>query len=65
MITIAASVVMLEPGDIIATGTLAGVGPIRAGDTVKIEIERVGRMEIPVVQGKGGSKSRDQIRSAQ
>jgi 2-keto-4-pentenoate hydratase/2-oxohepta-3-ene-1,7-dioic acid hydratase in catechol pathway len=54
MITLAASVLTLEPGDIIATGTPAGVGPIRAGDTVKIEIERVGRMEIPVVQGEGG-----------
>jgi 2-keto-4-pentenoate hydratase/2-oxohepta-3-ene-1,7-dioic acid hydratase in catechol pathway len=54
MITLAASVLTLEPGDIIATGTPAGVGPIRAGDTVKIEIERVGRMEIRVVQGEGG-----------
>jgi 2-keto-4-pentenoate hydratase/2-oxohepta-3-ene-1,7-dioic acid hydratase in catechol pathway len=54
MITLAASVLTLEPGDIIATGTPAGVGPIRAGDIVKIEIERVGRMEIPVVQGAGG-----------
>jgi 2-keto-4-pentenoate hydratase/2-oxohepta-3-ene-1,7-dioic acid hydratase in catechol pathway len=55
MISLAASVLTLEPGDIIATGTPAGVGPIAAGDIVKIEIERVGRMEIPVVQGQGGS----------
>jgi 2-keto-4-pentenoate hydratase/2-oxohepta-3-ene-1,7-dioic acid hydratase in catechol pathway len=54
MITMAASVLTLEPGDIIATGTPAGVGSIRAGDTVTIEIERIGRMEIPVVQGNGG-----------
>jgi 2-keto-4-pentenoate hydratase/2-oxohepta-3-ene-1,7-dioic acid hydratase in catechol pathway len=54
MITLASSVLTLEPGDIIATGTPAGVGPIRAGDVVAIEIERVGRMEIPVVQGQGG-----------
>lgn len=54
MIALASSVLTLEPGDIIATGTPAGVGPIRDGDLVTIEIERVGRMEIPVVQGKGG-----------
>ena len=54
MITMAASVLTLEPGDIIATGTPAGVGPIHAGDVVTIEIERVGGMRIPVVQGKGG-----------
>lgn len=54
MIAIASSVSTLYPGDIIATGTPAGVGPIRAGDRVSIEIERVGRMSIAVVQGKGG-----------
>lgn len=54
MITMAASVLTLEPGDIIATGTPAGVGPINPGDIVTIDIERVGRMSIPVVQGEGG-----------
>ena len=46
----------LEPGDIISTGTPAGVGMartppvwLRAGDTVRIEIERVGVLENPVV----------------
>jgi 2-keto-4-pentenoate hydratase/2-oxohepta-3-ene-1,7-dioic acid hydratase in catechol pathway len=32
----------LEPGDIVSTGTPAGVGPIKAGDTVEIELEGVG-----------------------
>lgn len=32
----------LEPGDVIATGTPAGVGPIHAGDVVEIEIEGIG-----------------------
>jgi len=54
MITLASSVLTLEPGDIIATGTPAGVGPVHDGDVVTIEIERVGRMQIPVVQGQGG-----------
>ena len=38
----------LHPGDVIATGTPAGVGPIRAGDTVAVEIERLGRLEVTV-----------------
>lgn len=54
-IELASAVMTLEPGDIIATGTCAGVGPIAAGDTVTIEIEHVGRMTVPVIQGEGGA----------
>jgi 2-keto-4-pentenoate hydratase/2-oxohepta-3-ene-1,7-dioic acid hydratase in catechol pathway len=54
MIALASSVSTLEPGDVIATGTPEGVGPIRDGDKVTIEIERVGRMTVPVRQGSGG-----------
>jgi 2-keto-4-pentenoate hydratase/2-oxohepta-3-ene-1,7-dioic acid hydratase in catechol pathway len=54
MVALASSVSTLEPGDVIATGTPEGVGPIRHGDQVTIEIERVGRMSVPVVQGSGG-----------
>jgi 2-keto-4-pentenoate hydratase/2-oxohepta-3-ene-1,7-dioic acid hydratase in catechol pathway len=50
----AAAVMTLYPGDIIATGTPAGVGPVQSGDTVRITIERVGEMSIPVVQGTLG-----------
>jgi 2-keto-4-pentenoate hydratase/2-oxohepta-3-ene-1,7-dioic acid hydratase in catechol pathway len=32
----------LEPGDLVSTGTPAGVGPIKAGDTVEVEVEGVG-----------------------
>lgn len=35
----------LEPGDIIAMGTTSGVGPLKDGDTVEIEIEGVGKLE--------------------
>jgi 2-keto-4-pentenoate hydratase/2-oxohepta-3-ene-1,7-dioic acid hydratase in catechol pathway len=42
MIEHAASAMTLYPGDIIAAGTPAGVGPIKAGDKVRIEFERVG-----------------------
>ena len=57
MIEMAASVMTLYPGDIIATGTPAGVGPIRPGDKVKIEFERVGSMTLDVVQGTTGRNS--------
>jgi len=57
MIEIASSASTLVPGDIIATGTPAGVGPIRDGDAVTIEIDQVGSMTLPVVAGAlGGSR---------
>lgn len=34
--------ITLEPGDIIATGTPAGVGPLSHGDVVEVEIESIG-----------------------
>jgi 2-keto-4-pentenoate hydratase/2-oxohepta-3-ene-1,7-dioic acid hydratase in catechol pathway len=40
----------LMPGDIVATGTPSGVGPIRGGDTVEIEIEKIGVLKNPVVE---------------
>lgn len=41
-------VTTLVPGDIIASGTMAGVGPLKPGDTVEIDIARVGRMKLAV-----------------
>jgi 2-keto-4-pentenoate hydratase/2-oxohepta-3-ene-1,7-dioic acid hydratase in catechol pathway len=42
-------VMTLLPGDVILTGTPSGVGPIRAGDRVDVEIERIGTLSNPVV----------------
>jgi 2-keto-4-pentenoate hydratase/2-oxohepta-3-ene-1,7-dioic acid hydratase in catechol pathway len=42
-------VMTLLPGDIICTGTPAGIGPLQHGDTVEIEVEGVGVLENPVV----------------
>ena len=39
----------LEPGDVISTGTPAGVGPFQVGDVIEIEIEGVGVLRNPVV----------------
>jgi 2-keto-4-pentenoate hydratase/2-oxohepta-3-ene-1,7-dioic acid hydratase in catechol pathway len=39
----------LEPGDVISTGTPAGVGNMAVGDVVEIEIEGIGVLRNPVV----------------
>ena len=41
-------VMTLEPGDVVATGTPAGVGPLREGDRVEVEILGVSRVSNPV-----------------
>ncbi len=41
--------VTLEPGDVISTGTPAGVGPLAVGDEVEVEIDGVGILRNPVV----------------
>jgi 5-carboxymethyl-2-hydroxymuconate isomerase len=38
----------LDPGDVILTGTPAGVGQVRAGDVMIAEIVTIGRLTIPV-----------------
>ncbi|MHC4822280.1 MAG: fumarylacetoacetate hydrolase family protein [Planctomycetota bacterium] len=43
----------LQPGDVLLTGTPAGVGPLRAGDVVEVEIEGVGTLSNPVVAEAG------------
>jgi 2-keto-4-pentenoate hydratase/2-oxohepta-3-ene-1,7-dioic acid hydratase in catechol pathway len=41
-------VMTLEPGDLIATGTPARVGPLQLGDTVQVTVEGVGSLSNPV-----------------
>ena len=48
LIELVSSVMTLYPGDVIATGTPEGMGPIKAGDKVTIRIERVGEMTVDV-----------------
>ena len=45
------AVMTLLPGDVILTGTPAGVGPLVPGDFVDVSIERVGSLTNPVVAG--------------
>ncbi len=44
LIAFASNIMTLLPGDVILTGTPAGVGPITDGDTVSIEIEGIGTL---------------------
>jgi 2,4-didehydro-3-deoxy-L-rhamnonate hydrolase len=56
LLSFLSSVMTLEPGDIVSTGTPAGVGIFRKppvflnpGDIVAVEVEGIGRLENPVV----------------
>jgi len=51
MITMASSTMTLFPGDVIATGTPSGVGPLVAGDRVVSVIDGVGELALDVVAG--------------
>jgi 2-keto-4-pentenoate hydratase/2-oxohepta-3-ene-1,7-dioic acid hydratase in catechol pathway len=42
------AIMTLEPGDLVATGTPAGVGPLAPGDVVEVEIPGVGILSNPV-----------------
>ena len=44
------AVMTLWPGDVIATGTPAGVGPMQPGDNVEVRIEGIGRLRNPVIE---------------
>jgi 2-keto-4-pentenoate hydratase/2-oxohepta-3-ene-1,7-dioic acid hydratase in catechol pathway len=42
-------IVTLLPSDVVLTGTPAGVGPLRAGQRVQVDIEGIGVLDNPVV----------------
>jgi 2-keto-4-pentenoate hydratase/2-oxohepta-3-ene-1,7-dioic acid hydratase in catechol pathway len=42
LLSFISGVMTLLPGDVILTGTPAGVGPMRAGDEIEVEIEGLG-----------------------
>lgn len=41
-------IMTLYPGDLIATGTPAGVGPLKAGDVVEVSVQGIGTLSNPV-----------------
>ncbi|MBA3346146.1 MAG: fumarylacetoacetate hydrolase family protein [Gemmatimonadales bacterium] len=48
LIRFLSGIMTLEPGDLIATGTPAGTGPLADGDIVEVEIPGVGILSNPV-----------------
>jgi 2-keto-4-pentenoate hydratase/2-oxohepta-3-ene-1,7-dioic acid hydratase in catechol pathway len=47
-----AGIMTLEPGDVLLTGTPAGVGPLAAGDRLEVEVNQVGVLANRVAQGR-------------
>ena len=58
LIAFVSRVMTLEPGDLIATGTPEGVGPLREGDVVEVAITAVGAVTNPV--RTGGTESSEE-----
>ena len=48
LVSYASSVMTLEPGDIVTTGTPAGIGQVKDGDTISVEIDRIGMLSVTV-----------------
>jgi 2-keto-4-pentenoate hydratase/2-oxohepta-3-ene-1,7-dioic acid hydratase in catechol pathway len=49
LIAFVSSVMTMLPGDVLLTGTPAGVGPLQVGDRVEVEVEGIGVLANPVV----------------
>lgn len=49
LVSFISGIMTLMPGDIIATGTPEGIGPLKAGDTIEIRIEGIGTLKNGVV----------------
>jgi 2-keto-4-pentenoate hydratase/2-oxohepta-3-ene-1,7-dioic acid hydratase in catechol pathway len=50
LVSFISGIMTLLPGDVIITGTPAGVGPLEAGDSVEVEIEGIGVLKNRVVK---------------
>ena len=42
-------IMTLQPGDVIATGTPAGIAPVRSGDVIEVEVETIGMLRNSVL----------------
>jgi 2-keto-4-pentenoate hydratase/2-oxohepta-3-ene-1,7-dioic acid hydratase in catechol pathway len=58
LISFISQIMTLESEDVILTGTPPGVGPMKVGDVVEVEIEGIGRLKNKVTRGQsyGGVK---------
>jgi 2-keto-4-pentenoate hydratase/2-oxohepta-3-ene-1,7-dioic acid hydratase in catechol pathway len=48
LLVYASRMMTLEPGDVVLTGTPAGVGPLVDGDVVEVEVSGAGVLRSPV-----------------
>ncbi len=53
LISFISQVMTLLPGDVIATGTPAGIGPMRPGDVVEVKVAGIGTLRNRVLEEKG------------
>jgi 2-keto-4-pentenoate hydratase/2-oxohepta-3-ene-1,7-dioic acid hydratase in catechol pathway len=53
LVSFISRVMTLLPGDVIATGTPSGIGPMRPGDVVEVRVEGIGSLKNPVVAEDG------------
>ena len=52
LVSFISRIMTLLPGDVIATGTPSGIGPMRPGDVVEIRVEGIGTLRNRLVAGK-------------
>lgn len=50
LISFISNVMTLLPGDVVLTGTTSGIGTMKDGDKVEVDIENVGRLTNPVIE---------------
>ncbi|MHA6631643.1 fumarylacetoacetate hydrolase family protein [Pseudonocardia sichuanensis] len=60
LVSYASWVTTLEPGDVVATGTPAGVGPVQDGDTIELELSGLGGRLTVSVSSEGAVASHTQ-----
>jgi 2-keto-4-pentenoate hydratase/2-oxohepta-3-ene-1,7-dioic acid hydratase in catechol pathway len=51
LLSFASKVMTLEPLDVLTTGTPSGIGPMKPGDTVEVEVEGIGILQNVVSKG--------------
>jgi 2-keto-4-pentenoate hydratase/2-oxohepta-3-ene-1,7-dioic acid hydratase in catechol pathway len=53
LISFISHIMTLLPGDVIATGTPSGIGPMRVGDVIEIRVEGIGALRNQIVAEEG------------
>ena len=50
LISFISEIMTLQPGDVIATGTPPGVGPLQVGDVAEVSVEGIGTLKNRVME---------------